>query len=246
MFSPYLRRILIDVCLFIAFAIGMYFTYEVFIDFLISLFHFESKVNLSSIAYCVQRLMLVFMPLILLSAKLPVSKNKILKFMLFTIGICYFAANTWIISYMLHNPFSDLLYASIPRWFLSEELSEVVNAAWIRCRDFQYNDAYVFNYIVWDSYDLFGVLFSFIQGFLYIDLAKELDTHKASITRKFVVVTVVTIALPLLYNIIVQHQFFFSNDWGQRNLFLLGELLFVCISICIAATSRQFWAEIFY
>ena len=98
MLSPYLKRILIDIILFIAFGLGLFYAYKVFLDFLISLFHFDGTRNISSIAYCIQRMLHIFLPLVMLTVFKKISKIKIFKAMFFSIGCCYLLANTWVIN----------------------------------------------------------------------------------------------------------------------------------------------------
>ena len=79
MFSPYLRKIVVDILLFVALVLAIYYCKQDFIDFLISLFHFGDKVNLSSLSYIAQRACLVLVPLIMLTNNKGTPKRKILK-----------------------------------------------------------------------------------------------------------------------------------------------------------------------
>ena len=246
MLSPYLKRIIIDVFLFVAFACGFFYTYNVFMDFLISLFHFEGTRNLSSIVYCIQRSLQIVIPIIMLTIFKNFSKIKIFKVIFFVMGCCYIVANTWIINYVIDNSFMDLVYASIPRWFSNGELGQVIENSWNNVYSFQYNNAMVFDYLIWDSYDLWAVLFSIIQGILYICLSIDLDTSRPRVLRKFLLILFLSIAFPWGYNLFVQKNWIFSAAWAQKNIVLVFESFFIFIALNIAATSRNFWHDVLW
>ena len=244
--SPYLKRIIIDILLFVAFAFGFFYTYNVFLDFLISLFHFEGTRNIPSIAYCIQRSLYILIPIVMLTVSKNFSKIKLFKGIFFVIGCCYLIANTWIINYMLNNSFMDLVYASIPRWFASGELGQVIEDSWNNLYLFQYNNAMVFNYLIWDSYDLWAILFSTIQGILYIRLSIDLDTSRPRVLRKLLVILLLSVAFPLIYNIVVQKNWIFSSAWAQKNIMIVFESFFIFVALNIAATSRNFWHDVLW
>ncbi len=248
MFSPYLKRILIDICLVFSFVLGALFFNKSFIDFLISLFHFGGgKVNPSSLAYCIHRFLVVFLPLIMLTTKTPLmNKNKLIRTVLYIIAGCYFIANTWIFFYMINNPISDLFISSIPVWFVKGDFKEVVDAATRSCYLFQYNNAFVFNYLTWDSYDLFGVLFSLLQGFLYVNLARNIHHHKDIVLRNYLIIIILSAVLPELYGLLVKGRWLFTNSWGQRNMMLIFSSVFVFISMKLASSARVFWNDILF
>lgn len=249
MLSPYLKRIIIDVFLFIAFGLGLFYAYKVFLDFLISLFHYDGTigtVNFSSMAYCVQRVLYILLPLIMLTAVNKISKMKIFKFIFYTIGICYLLGNSWIIYYVINNSPINLIYGSIPKWFAKGEFGEIITSSWSDLVTFQFNNVLVFNYLIWDSYDLFGVIFSTIQGILYIRLARNLDTSRGKVMRNLILVSVLSLILPWLYNIVVRARWIFTGDWANRNILLLFESFIMVFALNIAATSRSFWHDVLW
>ncbi len=246
MLSPYLKRIIIDALLLIAFGLGIFYAYKVFIDFLISLFHFEGTRNLSSIAYCIQRTLLIIVPIIMLTISKKISKIKIFKTIYMIIGICYLLANTWIINYMIDNSPMDLIYGSIPKWFANGEFGEIMTSSWNNLCAYQYNNAMVFNYLIWDSYDLFGVVFSTILGILYIKLSLDFDTSRSKVMKKFTHITILSLALPLLYNILVSKNLFMSASWMSRNILLVFESFFILGALNLAASSRNFWHDVLW
>ena len=257
MLSPYLKRIMIDVFLFIAFGLGIFYAYKVFVDFLISLFHYGSvgTVNISSLAYCLERIVYIFLPLVMLTVVNRFSKMKIFKVMFYIIGICYLLGNSWILYYIFgtsqvelladKSPL-DLIYGSIPSWMVSGDFAQTVKDAWNRLYLFQYDKVLVFNYLVWDSYDLFSVLFSTIQGILYIKLAHNLDTSRGRVMRTLILVSAFALIFPWIYNIIVRGTWIFSGDWANRNILLFFESFFIVMALNLAATSRSFWHDVLW
>lgn len=249
MLSPYLKRIVIDVLLAIALILGLFYAYKVFIDFLISLFHFEGTMgtlNVTSISYCIQRTFFIVVPMIMLTVLKNFQKMKVLKAIFYTIGITYLLGNAWVIYYALNNSPADLLYGSIPVWFQFGRTGILAQNAWNNLVSYQFNNALVFNYLIWDSYDLFGVIFSTIQGILYIRLAKDLDTSRKIVIKNIILVSVLSLVLPWIYNIVVRKRFIFTNDWANRNILLIFESFFIVIALKLAASSRSFWHDVIW
>lgn len=266
MFSPYMRRILIDILLGISAIFGLlyfglfYNLYEEqsFFYFFISRFHFfmlgNVPLNISTIVYCIQRCLLLILPLIMLTTIHPrknFNKSNILKTLFISIGVCYFLANSWIIYFMIEKGISPVLNASIPAIFTSGTLRESIIEATDACYQFQYNDGHVFNTIIWNSYDLWGIVFSFIQGFLYINLAMNLKNHRQVFFTKYIIITVISIALPMLYTALmaanhINTPSYSVISWSGRNLFLFFQSFFICIALKIASTSKAFWSDILF
>lgn len=249
MLSPYLKRIVIDVLLATALILGLFYAYKVFIDFLISLFHFEGTMgtlNIASISYCIQRTLFIIIPMVMLTVLKNFPKMKIFKAMFYTIGITYLLGNTWIIYYVLNNSPADLFYGSIPVWFQYGRIGMLAENAWNNLVSYQFSNALVFNYLIWDSYDLFGVIFSTIQGILYIRLAKVLDTSRKIVMKNIILVSVLSFVFPWAYNIVIRKRFIFTNDWANRNILLIFESLFIVVALKFAASSRSFWHDVIW
>ena len=252
MFSPYLKRILIDICFASALILCILFCKISFVDFLISLFHFQDKVNISSLVYCIHRILLVLLPLILLSRSNKFPKIIVLKYIFIAMGICYLLGNTWIFFFLSEHSFSELINASVPNLFASETIRARTADALSICYNFQYQDAYVFNYLTWNSYDLFGVLFSTIQGILYIQLGIKLHSSKRYVLNKFILITVLSLVIPLFYTFVIQanfptlQNFELLSDWSERNVLLIFSSSLIIIALRLAATSRSFWSDVMY
>lgn len=246
MLSPYLKRIVIDVLLLIAFGLGIFYAYKVFIDFLISLFHFEGTRNISSIAYCIQRTLFIIVPIIMLTDIKKFQKIKVLKTIFMTMGICYLLGNLWIIHYIIDGSAMDLIYGSIPKWFENGAIGELMTNSWDNLYLYQYNKAMVFNYLIWDSYDLFGVVFSTIQGILYIKLSLILDTSRRRVMNTITFITVLSIFLPWLYNMLVRKSILVSFTWSSKNIMLIFESFFLLGALKFASSSRNFWHDVLW
>ena len=251
MFSPYLRRILIDVLLAVAVAMGVFYVHKVFLDFLISLFHFnfqDTKVNLSSLAYCIMRSVFIFIPLIMLTVRFKkVPKNTVLKIMFITIGVCYLVANTWIVYFVLDgNSPMILLRASVPSWIGGDEFMQATTKALDTLKSYQSNGAYVFNYLVWDSHDLYAILFSLVQGVLYINFGLGLEGRKKTVLKKYIVISLLSLIIPFAYNIIIRGNLIVSPTWMERNALLIFESVFMIIAMYLASSSRHFWDDILW
>lgn len=245
MFSPFLKKIVIDLSLFVAFMLGLFYCREDFLDFLISLFHFGDKVNLSSIAYIIQRAVFVFIPMIMIATKTKFPKYVIIKGMFIAIGVCYLLGNTWVIYYLAHNGFSgesfaNLWYGSYPAWLSNDTVEAAKQALY----DFQYTNAFVFNYIIWDSYNLFGVIFSFVMSYLYFRFAKRLGGHMRKVCGRYLAVSLFAVITPIAYDAIFQNVFPFSDLWGEKNVLLIFSTVFIYIALRLSSSSRTFWSDI--
>ncbi len=247
MLSPYLKRIMIDALLLVAFGFGLFYAYKVFIDFLISLFHFEGTRNLSSIAYCVYRTLFIIIPIIMLSMSKKISKMKVFKIVFMIIGICFLLGNTWVIYYLANggSPMA-LLYGSVPKWFWFGELGTLAAESWDKICVYQYDTVLVFNYLIWDSYDLFNVIFSTIIGILYIQLSIILDTSRRRVMKKITQIFALSFILPVLYNMVVRKNFLPSGTWSNKNILLMFESAFMLVSLNLAASSRSFWHDVLW
>lgn len=245
MLSPFLKKIIIDLSLFVAFLMGLFYCREDFLDFLISLFHFSDKVNLCSLAYIIHRAVFVFVPMIMIATKTKLPKYIIIKIMFIVMGICYFVGNLWIVYYLVHNGFSaesfaNLWYGSYPVWLSNDTVEAAKQALY----DFQYSNAFVFNYIMWDSYNLFGVVFSSIMGYLYLRFAKRLGGHMRKVCKRYLTIALVALLVPIAYNLAFQLNFPFSDLWGEKNVLLIFSTVFVYIALKISSSSRTFWSDI--
>ena len=247
MLSPYLKRIMIDALLLVAFGFGIFYAYKVFIDFLISLFHFEGTRNLSSIAYCIYRTLFIIVPIVMLSMSRKISKMKVFKVLFMSIGICFLLGNSWIVYYLVEGSSPmDLLYGSVPKWFWLGESGVKFKRAWEALCLFQYDKALVFNYLIWDSYDLFNVVFSTIQGILYIQLSLSLDTSRKRVMKKITQIFALSFILPIIYNMICRKAFFASGTWMNKNILVMFESALILVSLNLAASSRSFWHDVLW
>ena len=246
MFSPYLRKIVVDILLFVALVLAIYYCKQDFIDFLISLFHFGDKVNLSSLSYIAQRACLVLVPLIMLTNNKGTPKRKILKILFLIIGVCYFLGNTWVLSYLIqnsfsHEAFSNLGLSSVPMWFGNE----AVNQAKATVYAFQYNNAYVFNYINWDSYNLYGILYSTIMGIIYIRFSLNLNNRMKYVYKHFVLILVLLVAIPLFHNVVIEKSLMYSELWSAKNVLIIFSMFIIAVTLKLASHSRNFWNDVF-
>ena len=247
MFSPFLKRIVIDMLLGVALLLGILYFREVFFDFLVSLFHFYSSINLSSLAYTAMRFIGMFIPIIFIATfGDAVTKNKVLKILFIIIGVCYMLGNTWIFYYIGEGPVKDLFLACLPRWIGGPELRASVEAAVNNLYKIQYDRALILNYIVWDTYSLYGIIFSFIQGYLYITLGLSINSHRNIVVRKFFFITLLSFLLPMLHTVLINGTVFISSSWGKRNVMLIFENVLILLALRFSATSKMLWADIIW
>lgn len=245
MISPLLRRITTDVSLFIAFVLGLLFCRQDFLDFLISLFHFGDKVNLSSIAYIIQRFVFILIPIIILTPKARIPNYKILKVLFYIMGVCFIIGNVWVIYYLADNAFSaeafaNLWYGSFPVWLSNDKVQAAVDSL----KAFQYDNAFVFNYIIWDSYNLFGVVFSFVMAALHFRFANRIQGHMKKVCNRYLAICLFALLAPILYNVLLQKVYVFSTLWGGKNALLIISSVFVYLSLCLSSYSREFWNDL--
>lgn len=241
MYSSYIKRIVIDVLLFMATAVGLYYLFGTHLDFLISLFHFNSA-NVCSVAYSVMRVLFVLQPLVMLSRQSVIRKTTMLKCSYIIIGVCYLLGNTWLINFLVGRPLQILLTASIPTVFAGGELAESVADSLAFLENFQSANALNFNYLVWDSYDLFAVVFSLVQGILYIYLGLCIEQGRRRVVRIYAITFALALLLPLAYTFGVRLSAP-TSLWSTKNLFVLTEQFIVLIALFLAMETRSLWID---
>ncbi len=221
MFELY-RQPLVKISIIAAIICSALYVKYVFFDFILSLIYFL-KINVPSIAYTVLRITAILCPLILVT---PFSReiNRVLKFrvMYFIMGICYLLGNTWVIYFLIKNPFSALF-----------DINQLILV--------QRSDALVLNYLVWNCITVWSLLFSTVQGILYLILSKKIAGHRKEVLILNGIIIAISIFLPIVYSLFDPTLSYI--DWIRKDIFVLLSQLFVFLALILAATDRIDWGN---
>lgn len=221
MFQTKMKMIVIRGCFAVSAAFCVYYLATTHFEFMLSLFHYM-KFNLSSISYTLIRILQVMLPIFLLSPEKFVNKPQLLKYTLYSIGMLYILGSSWILYYMTDN-----------------QISQLGNLEFTK--DYLQLNALNFGYLVWDAYDAFSVLFSFIEAAVYIALAY----HVARVRRKTIILYIASVilsfALPFVYVYLILGTGEFSAMFLQKNTVLLISQIFMGAGLVIAGSSRRLW-----
>ena len=216
-----LKRPLSKLLLAIALIFSFLFIKDVFLEFLISLFHYL-KVNVPSVAYLVLRSIGIVLPLVLLSPVKNGKKVKTMKYLFIAMGVCYILGCTWIFYFLADNPVSALSNIN-------------------RLTTYQYDNALVLNYLIWGTYDAWGILFGIIEGALFILLGINMTGHRLPIAVLLVTTFLLLLVFPFLYVILTQTPL--NPLWVEKNLTIIASYFCVVLSLLISSSSHFLWGE---
>ena len=123
--------------------------------------------------------------------------------------------------------------------------NEAVNQAKATVYAFQYNNAYVFNYINWDSYNLYGILYSTIMGIIYIRFSLNLNNRMKYVYKHYVLILVLLVAIPLFHNVVIEKSLMYSELWSAKNVLIIYSMFIIAVTLKLASHSRNFWNDVF-
>lgn len=226
MFQENIKRIIIDMCIVFAILLSIYYLATTHVEFMISYFHFR-LLNVSAISYTLMRCLYLMLPLLLLvpNNRHGLPKIKRLKYLFYAFSILYLLGSTWLIHYLADNPISSFA-------------------------DFEYTYSYlqgnalVFDYLVWDVYDPWGVLFSFVQAIIYFLLGHYISKSKTKTVILFWISLALSVLLPFLYIYLISSREFFTSMWLQKNVVLFASGLLIATGLTIARSSSGLWGDV--
>lgn len=224
MFNNKIRRILVDACFAIAIFFNIYYLFATHIPFMMSLSHFLMY-NISSVSYTIMRFLYILIPVFLLVPPIRGEKIKRIKFSLYLMGILYILGSTWIFYFLADNPLSLLQD---------------------RDATYQYLQAHALNadYLVWDSYDLYGILFSMIEAALYIAAGYFIDKRRRVPVRLYWLTVIMSVLLPFIYVFGISGVGSFTELWLQKNVVIFASGIFTAVGLTLASKSRSVWSDV--
>lgn len=227
MFQDSMRRFAIDLCFVFAIILNFYYLSTTHFEFMVSLFHYQ-MFNISAIAYTLMRFVYMILPVFLLVPAIKGNKPKKLEKTFYLLGILYVLGSTWIIYFLFQNPIS-LLWTD--------------PAA---AKDFLQINALNSDYLIWDAYDLFGILFSFIQAAVYITIGHFITRNRKVTVKLFWLSVAISIFLPAIYVSLSPISTGFSSLWLRKNTVLFASGVFTGAGMTLASSSRGMWSEMLW
>ena len=163
----------------------------------------------------------------MLVPRLKMRKIMRLKIAFYIIGALYMLGNTWIFYFLKDNPASMLKDIDALKVYLS---SAALN----------------FDYLVWDSYDLYGIFFSTLEAVLYFALGYFVDKKRKTTVKIFWAMLFFCIVLPFIYVYLISGTRAFSSLWLQKNTILFAAGIFMGAGLTIASTSHHLWGSLIW
>jgi len=226
MFQENMKKAVIDICMVISVFFALYYFTTTHFDFMVSLFHYR-MFNLSAISYTIIRFVQLLIPIFFLVPRFKLSKVRTLKKLFYLMGILYVTGSSWIVNFIIDNPITMLGDLNATHEYLQAH-------------------ALNFGYLIWDAYDLFGILFSLIQAALYFVLGYYIDKRRRRPLKIYWATLICSIVLPYLYVYVISGIGAFSSMWLQKNIVLFASGLFSAVGLTVAATSRGMWGEVIW
>lgn len=226
MFQDNIKRITLTISFVISIALSLYYLATTHFSFMLSLFHYQ-MFNSSAIAYTLMRFVYVLVPILIFVPQLKIEKVKRIKYTFYILGILYLVGSTWIFYFFADNSlsaFSDM--ESVKNYLQMHALN--------------------FDYLVWDSYDLWGPVFSVIQAVLYFLFGYAIDKQRKRAILFYWLSLIVSIVFPFIYVFGISGTGSFSSLWLQKNIVLFTAGVFTGAGLHIASTSRAVWIETIY
>lgn len=222
MFEENLKKIAANFFFAVAILFNLYYLKTTQFEFMVSLFHYR-MFNVSALAYTFMRLLYILLPIFLLVPPLLVEKSKRLKYTFYAIGVMYLLGNTWIIYLLADNPSSIL-----------SNIDELKN--------YLQMNALNFDYLVWDSYDLYGILFSTIEAVVYFAIGYQVERNSEKMITFYWIGLALSILLPFVYVFLISGEGVFSSMWLQKNTVIFASGIFMGIGLQLASKSKRLWA----
>ncbi len=218
-----LKRFCINFCLIAAILFSLYYLYDTHFTFMLSLFHYK-MLNSSSVSYTIMRFLYVLLPIFIMVPPLYMEKINRVKISFYLLGILYFVGTTWIFYFLRDHPLSYLE-------------NTVAVQGYLQLR------ALNFDYLIWDLYDLWGPIFSIITGSIYIALGYFIDKRVDIAVLLFWLTTIISVALPFLYNYVIAGINDISILWLRKNTIIFISGFLMNIATTIMATSERLWGD---
>lgn len=223
MFQDNIKRVTTSICFALAIVFSMYYLATTHFSFMLSLFHYQ-MFNSSAIAYTLMRFVYVLLPILIFVPHLKMEKILRIKYTFYLLGILYLIGSTWVFYF-----FSDNTLAAF------RDMDAVKEYLQLRALNF--------DYLVWDSFDLWGPVFSLIQAASYFVLGYFTDKDRHTVAKLYWVALAVSILLPFIYVYIISGIGSFSSLWLRKNIVLFTAGIFTGAGIQVASTSRMVWGE---
>lgn len=188
---------------------------------MLSLFHYR-MFNLSALAYTFMRLVYILMPIFFLVPSFAAEKAKRLKIIFYLMSALYILGNSWIIYFLADNPVSALGNINEMKIYLQQ-------------------NALNFDYLVWDSYDLYGILFSTIEAVIYFFTGYYIEKDSKKTTKFYWASLICSILLPLLYVFVLSGVGEFSSMWLTKNTVVFTSGIFMGIALQLLSGSQYLW-----
>lgn len=179
------------------------------------------QINAASILYLLLGFALMVLPAtVIIPTKLYkdyISKLQLIKSVFMAISILFFA-----------SAIVDILVYNILGGYVDEGESPIVIK------------------LLWNNVSYPGIIFSLVEGYLYLKVASLIKGHKADVCKVYFTAIIFYILAPLVFQAFTVRDTFFTPNWNKwflRNLYFYLNQILTWFMIFVASRSRHLWAS---
>lgn len=189
---------------------------------------FYKMINIPSITYFAYHLLAMYIPLLLIIPNGRFPKALIIKWVLYGISLCYILGSTWIFYYIYDNSIAGIFTDTLENF-----------------QSYQRNLGLMFNYLAWDCYSPVNLIFSLLEALLLFISARSVTTDRLVFAVSLGLAVAFCIFAPILYNVISSGDFI-SNDWLEKNAYILGSQIMSAIALISIASLSRLWGRLMW
>lgn len=222
--TSFTDRYIFKALILLSFLLGITFFYVDHIDFISSAIEY-GKMNVSNVGYTLLRIVggIIIPALFIIPSMFEYARIRLTKISFIIYGACHLLTLSWIISFLISQPVSQIFNDNSITSFLSD-------------------NGYVYQFTFWDTYSLISVLFTLIYGILAIYVGMNFDKDKKTVKWLLVILLAVRLLLPFFNNVLFQYRVY-SLRWITTNYLELASQLCFTLAIFFASIENSTWIE---
>lgn len=224
--EKYAKQSVCTLLMAVSFLFGLVYFLTNHFDFCIQALE-TNHMNLSNIAYILIHLIdvLLLSIMFIIPMRSEFGRIKTVKALFIVLGILHLLTLTWMVYFLGSNPSGQLLGNQYTAAFQADT-----------------DNAFVYNYVTWDTYNWAGSFFALIYGILCIITGIVFDDNRLKVRFWTVLLPVSRLFLPFIYNVLFQKRVY-SMFWVANNYAVILSLLAFTAAIVLASVNDKAWVE---
>ncbi len=222
----YVKRSLFTMLMGLSFLFGIVLFLTNHFDFCIKAVD-TGHLNTSNLAYILIHFIdVLLLPIIFIAhARSEFGRIKTAKALFIVLGLLHIATLSWAVYFLGSNPSFDI----------------ISNA---KITEFQANtdNALVYNYVTWDTYNWAGSIFAMLYGIMCIYTGINFDDNRVKVRRCVIALAASRLILPLIHNILFQQRLY-SMFWITNNYSAILSYAFFTAAVVVVSFHDDTWVE---